>query len=178
MNLNKTTDVSIFIKDERGCLNDHIWNSTPEHLSQTWSKLLKTTNELEVLKDQIEELRLENKGLRNDVAAIRQQFENNKEEMSSLKRLIETVREHKVEATEDKRPDTPLNSRKQLSSLKTLEPIKQKSRPKSAMSLGRAHEKKETDYSMYPQRCVQYIYFFNNSLLCQSGRLRVELENN
>jgi len=120
-------------------------------LSQTWSKLLKTTDELEVLKDQIEELRLENKGLRNDVTTIRQQLENNKEEMNSLKRLIETIREHKVEATEDKRPDTPLNSRKQLSPLKTLEPIKQKSRPKSAMSLGRAHEKKETDYSMYPQ---------------------------
>ena len=138
-------------------MEEHIWNSINEHLSKTWSKLLETTerlNKLEVLKDQIEELRgdvatmrqqLENNRKEvSDVATMRQQFENNSKEISSLKQLVQTLM-----AKEEKRPDTPLNP------LNRLEPIKQKSRQKSAIPSGSTYEMKETDNLMWPHRYVQ-----------------------
>lgn len=70
--------------------------------------LHRNSEEISDLRLSEKKLELENMGLRNDVAALRQQFKNYKKEMSSLKQLVQTVMESKVEANEEKHPDQPL----------------------------------------------------------------------
>lgn len=103
-----------------------------EHLSKTWSKLLKTTERLNRLEEveldkeymqrllhrnygEISELRLEveNKGLRNDIkglrddmVVLRQLYMKNKDEIDALRRLVQTM-ESKVKAKEEKHPKRP-----------------------------------------------------------------------
>ena len=98
-----------------------------EHLSRTWSKLLKTTerlNELEEVEldkeymqrllhrnnEEISDLRLEveNRGLRNDMVEMRRLYMKNQDEIDALRRRVQTM-ESKVEANEEKHPEKPKN---------------------------------------------------------------------
>ncbi|XP_078367851.1 TNF receptor-associated factor 3-like isoform X1 [Oculina patagonica] len=127
--------------DKRSNLKAHLQFASEEHLSKTWSKLLKTTerlSELEVVEDQIGELQtdkesmkrvldkngeeisdlrlsekkldLENMTLKIDVKHLQKELEevkrtaaNDREEISSLKQLVQTM-QTKFDARDEKKP--------------------------------------------------------------------------
>ncbi|XP_044163482.1 TNF receptor-associated factor 5-like isoform X2 [Acropora muricata] len=112
--------------DKRRNLKIHLDVSMEEHLSGTWSKLLKTTERLNKLKEvevsmhrlvlknermnaEITDLRLEvgkSGELRNDMEKMRRLYKKNEDKIHELRRIVQSM-ESKVTANEENVPGKP-----------------------------------------------------------------------